>query len=138
MQQYIVAEGIVMEFHGVVPWNLPLEAYGRDWIVVEASGMDDALYQAQLFDNDQHPAQTEMEMFAAAMRGMEESEALAWAKWEKDELVGYAEAAEMLGWDKRRVGTYLQRGAFPKPIQRLSSGPIWTRKQIEDFRDARK
>jgi len=49
-------------------------------------------------------------------------------------LVGYAEAAEILGWDKRRVGVYIQRGAFPEPIQRLASGPVWTRKQIEDYK----
>ncbi|MFR9708127.1 DUF3653 domain-containing protein [Paenibacillus sp. MB22_1] len=55
-----------------------------------------------------------------------------------EDLVGYAEAAEILGWDKRHVGTYLKRGTFPEPIQRLASGPIWTRKQIEDYRDARK
>lgn len=52
-------------------------------------------------------------------------------------LVGYAETAEILGWDKRRVGLYMSRGAFPQPIQHLASGPIWTRKQIEDYRDSR-
>ena len=53
------------------------------------------------------------------------------------EIVGYAEAAEILGWDKRRIGVYMKRGKFPEPIQQLASGPIWTRKQIEDYRDAR-
>ncbi|MGG3884325.1 helix-turn-helix transcriptional regulator [Brevibacillus panacihumi] len=53
-------------------------------------------------------------------------------------LVGLAEAAEMLGWDKRQISTYINRGKFPEPIQRLASGPIWTYKQIEDYRDARK
>lgn len=51
-------------------------------------------------------------------------------------LVGLAEAAEILGWDKRRVATYRKRGAFPDPIQQLASGPIWTQKQIEDYREA--
>lgn len=52
-------------------------------------------------------------------------------------LAGVAEAAEILTWDKRRVATYIKRGDFPEPIQRLASGPIWTRKQIEDYREAR-
>lgn len=52
-------------------------------------------------------------------------------------LVGVSEAAEILGWDKRRVSTYINRGVFPEPIQRLASGPIWTKKQIEDYRDSR-
>ncbi|WP_080833178.1 type I-C CRISPR-associated protein Cas8c/Csd1 [Cohnella massiliensis] len=54
-----------------------------------------------------------------------------------DEIVGYAEAAYILGWDKRKIGTYLQRGVFPEPIQRLASGPIWTRRQIEDYKKSR-
>jgi len=54
-----------------------------------------------------------------------------------DEIVGYAEAADILGWDKRKIGTYLQRGVFPEPIQRLASGPIWTRRQIEDYKKSR-
>lgn len=53
-------------------------------------------------------------------------------------LAGLSDAAEILGWDRRRVQTYINRGAFPEPLQRLSSGPVWTRKQIEDFRDSRR
>lgn len=61
-------------------------------------------------------------------------------------LAGLAEAAEILDWDKRKVGTYMKRaeekgwpeGAFPKPMQRLASGPIWTYKQIEQYRDRKK
>lgn len=138
MNQYIVAEGVVMEFQGIVPWNLPLDAYGRDWIVVEASTMDEALQQAKLFDKYSHPAQTEMNMFAAAIRSLPEQEALELAKWRKDELVGLSETAELLDWSKQQVSVYVQRGKFPEPILRLASGPIWTKIQIEDFRDARK
>lgn len=138
MNQFIVAEGIAMEFHGIVPWNLPLDAYGRDWIVVEASEIGDALHQAQLFDKDLHPAQTEMEMFAAAIRSMPEQESLELAKWRKDELVGLSESAKILEWSKQQISVYIQRGKFPEPILRLASGPIWRRIQIEDFRDARK
>lgn len=48
-------------------------------------------------------------------------------------LAGVAEAAEILGWDRRKVSTYIRRGKLPDPIQRLASGPIWTRSQIEEY-----
>ncbi|OBZ15869.1 hypothetical protein A8L34_27880 [Bacillus sp. FJAT-27264] len=53
-------------------------------------------------------------------------------------FVGLAEAAEILGWDKRKVSTYMQRGVFPQPLQRLVSGPIWNRTKIEEYRDSQK
>ena len=31
-------------------------------------------------------------------------------------VVGVAEAAEIMGWDKRRVVTYIDRGSFPEPL----------------------
>ena len=54
----------------------------------------------------------------------------------KDPFVGVAEAAEILGWDKRKLSVYIGRGAFAEPIQRLASGPIWTRRQIEEYRNS--
>src|SRR5918997_6772187 len=41
-------------------------------------------------------------------------------------LVGVAEAAEVLGWDKRRVSTYVKRGSFPDPVEELAGGRVWT------------
>jgi len=53
-------------------------------------------------------------------------------------IVGVAEAAEILGWDKRRIFTYLSRGSFPEPLTALASGRVWRRSDIEDFaRDRR-
>ncbi|MDQ6600913.1 hypothetical protein [Bacillus salipaludis] len=49
-------------------------------------------------------------------------------------LVGVKEAAEILGWDRRKVSTYHLRGVLPKPVVTLSSGPIWFRKQIERYK----
>ncbi|GBF73036.1 hypothetical protein PA598K_01321 [Paenibacillus sp. 598K] len=43
----------------------------------------------------------------------------------------------MLGWKKQHVSVYMQRGKFPEPIQRLAGGPLWTVKQIEEYRDKR-
>lgn len=49
-------------------------------------------------------------------------------------LVGVKEAGEILGWDRRKVSTYHLRGVLPKPVVSLSSGPIWFRKQIENYK----
>lgn len=51
-------------------------------------------------------------------------------------LVGVAEAAAILGWDKRRVVTYIDRGSFPEPVAALAGGRIWVREEVESFRDA--
>ena len=86
--QFIVYEGDVIPFDGA---NIPdavtglLYAYGQDWIVVDATDEADALDQAKLFDVGQHPANTEMTLFAATFTGMyknDEQAALTWAGWE--------------------------------------------------------
>jgi hypothetical protein len=48
-------------------------------------------------------------------------------------LAGVAEAAEIMGWDKRRVITYLDRGAFPEPLTSLASGRVWLREDVEEY-----
>ena len=53
-------------------------------------------------------------------------------------LAGVAEAAAILGWDKRRVITYVDRGSFPEPIARLASGRVWRREDVEAFARARR
>lgn len=50
-------------------------------------------------------------------------------------VVGVAEAAEIMGWDKRRVITYIDRGSFPEPLTTLASGRIWIREDIEGYAD---
>ena len=49
------------------------------------------------------------------------------------ELVGVSEAAALLGWDRRRVATYVARGAFPEPVAALASGRVWRREDVEAF-----
>ncbi len=49
------------------------------------------------------------------------------------QIVGVAEAAEIMGWDKRRVVTYIDRGQFPEPLTSLASGRIWLREDVERF-----
>lgn len=48
-------------------------------------------------------------------------------------LAGVAEAAAIMGWDKRRVITYLDRGSFPQPVAALASGRVWRRQDVEEF-----
>ena len=50
-------------------------------------------------------------------------------------LAGVAEAADVLGWDKRRVVTYIDRGSFPEPVQSLASGRVWRRADVEAYAD---
>ena len=54
------------------------------------------------------------------------------------ELLGVAEAADLLGWDKRRIFTYLGRGSFPEPVAALASGRVWRRADIEAYAHARR
>lgn len=49
------------------------------------------------------------------------------------ELVGVSEAAAILGWDRRRVATYVERGAFPEPVAMLASGRVWRRDDVDAF-----
>ena len=49
------------------------------------------------------------------------------------QIVGVAEAAEIMQWDKRRVVTYLDRGSFPEPLTALASGRIWLRQHVEAY-----
>ncbi len=55
-------------------------------------------------------------------------EALPW-------LLGVAEAAKLLGWDKRRVITYIRRNSFPEPLQSLAGGRVWALDDVRTFRD---
>jgi hypothetical protein len=48
--------------------KLDRDTYGSDWIVVDATDERHALDQAEAFDDGLHPAQTEMDLFAAAYR----------------------------------------------------------------------
>ena len=48
-------------------------------------------------------------------------------------LVGVAEAARLLGWDKRRVATYVRRGSFPRPVVELAGGRVWALEDVQAF-----
>lgn len=64
----------------------------------------------------------------------------------KLELVGLAEAADLLGVQKHTIGNYRTRlgvdeirvgargPAFPDPVAELRCGPIWTREQLVEWK----
>lgn len=52
------------------------------------------------------------------------------------ELAGVAEVAQIMGWDKRRVITYLNRGSFPQPFATLAATRVWRRDDIEAYAKA--
>jgi predicted DNA-binding transcriptional regulator AlpA len=49
------------------------------------------------------------------------------------ELAGLAEIAELLAVTKRSAWNYTRREDFPEPIDRLASGPIWRRVDVEKW-----
>lgn len=66
--QYIVEQG---EAQALAERNYEFhrrDNYGSDWIVVNATSAQDARAQAELYDTNAHPAQTEMDLFVAAYR----------------------------------------------------------------------
>lgn len=46
------------------------------------------------------------------------------------DLVGTAEAAEILTVERPRIGRWKKTGVLPPPILELATGPIWLRKDI--------
>lgn len=47
------------------------------------------------------------------------------------ELAGLAEIAEMLGVARRTVQRYLERPDFPEPVERLATGRVWLRADVQ-------
>jgi hypothetical protein len=54
------------------------------------------------------------------------------------DLVGVTEAAHLLGWDRRRVATYVERGTFPEPVAELASGRVWRAEDVAAFAATRR
>jgi predicted DNA-binding transcriptional regulator AlpA len=47
------------------------------------------------------------------------------------ELAGFAEVVEMLKVSRATATKYVKRPDFPEPIERLASGPVWRRADVE-------
>jgi hypothetical protein len=58
-------------------------------------------------------------------------------------MLGLDEVAKMLRtkdgrpWKKEQVLTYMKRGVFPEPAQRVAATPLWTWEQIEKYKQER-
>jgi predicted DNA-binding transcriptional regulator AlpA len=48
-----------------------------------------------------------------------------------DELAGLAEVAAICGVTKDTALKYARRSDFPKPLDRLAAGPVWSRADVE-------
>ncbi len=48
-----------------------------------------------------------------------------------DDLAGVAEISAMLGVTKNTVLKYTRRPDFPEPLDRLATGPVWKRSDVE-------
>lgn len=53
-------------------------------------------------------------------------------------LVGVSEAAQLLGWDRRKLAVYAARGHLPAPIAELAGGRVWKRAAIEEYMSDRR
>lgn len=49
----------------------------------------------------------------------------------KSRLVGFAELPELLGVSRATAQRYSKRADFPEPLDRLASGPVWQRCDVE-------
>lgn len=55
-------------------------------------------------------------------------------------LAGIAEVAAIAGVSKSRAHQLAQKASFPAPLDRIASGPVWRRRDVERWvaeRDAR-
>lgn len=50
------------------------------------------------------------------------------------ELLSTSDFAKALGWDRRKVDTYCNRGIIPPPAVETRVGKLWTRSQVEWFK----
>ena len=51
------------------------------------------------------------------------------------DIVGTAEAAEMLQVERPRIGRWIKRGVMPQTAAQLQATPVWYRKDIERMQE---
>jgi prophage regulatory protein len=55
-----------------------------------------------------------------------------------DGLIGFKELPAVLGIGRSTAARYVKRADFPEPVERLASGPVWRREDVEAWgRDRR-
>lgn len=50
------------------------------------------------------------------------------------QLLGVTDVAEELGWGKGKVSEYRRRGVLPEPATQIGGRPVWTKGQIDKFK----
>lgn len=58
-------------------------------------------------------------------------------KGKKYDLVGTAEAAEILDIERSRIGRWKKAGLLPEPVIELQATPVWRRADIEKMKPER-
>ena len=53
-----------------------------------------------------------------------------------EDLLGLADIARQLGVSKRTAQNYVSRADFPEPLGRISAGPVWMRRHVEEWAKA--
>jgi len=48
-----------------------------------------------------------------------------------DELASISEIAGLLRVSRRTAANYVERGDFPAPVERLATGRVWLRRDVE-------
>jgi predicted DNA-binding transcriptional regulator AlpA len=48
-----------------------------------------------------------------------------------DGLIGFKELPPLLGVGRSTAARYTKRADFPAPVDRLASGPVWRREDVE-------
>ena len=51
------------------------------------------------------------------------------------DLVGAAEASEIVGVERNRIPRWRKKGAMPDPVAVLKATPVWLRGDIEELAD---
>ena len=78
----------------------------------------------------------------AAMAGLEKPEIrrleITEASFEPDELMGATDVARLLGISRQRVYQLSSESAFPAPAAHLARGALWSRADVEAWREHRK
>lgn len=49
-------------------------------------------------------------------------------------LYGATQLAEELGWDRRKVHIYLERGILIEPATYIGKSPVWTESQVNQLK----
>ena len=132
-------EGDVEVLGEALEGHYPAVAGGRSLearISVEARDAEEAVSRAlglYLEAANEALGGEEIETVAVEVMTAERLEEELFGPDEREVLLGVAEAAELLGVSKTRVGALREQDRFPRPAQELASGPVWRLIDLKGF-----